>query len=254
MNAIGPEAWLVDISNTFTKCARLRGGRLGRVRRYPTARWTKARWLGAWRMAGSPALVVASSVVPAARASLARAVPGTHFLSGHSPFDLKLRYPSTRTLGADRLANAIAASRLYRPPIIVADLGTAATFDVIDGRGAYVGGVIAPGRSTMARALSAGTALLPEVAPHMPSRAIGKSTRGALRSGLAIGFAGSVSAIIAALRKDLAPSQTLVIATGGDAAFAHSHSFGIDRINPTLTLQGLAIVAEGISRTQKGLA
>src|SRR5512138_1948679 len=149
MRTAKPDAWLVDISNSFTKCAALRAGRIGPVRRYPTADWTGARWRAAWRSAGSPALVVASSVVPAARASLARALPATHFLSAKSPCGIRLRYPAAGTLGADRLANAIAASPLYRPPLIVADLGTAATFDVIDGSGAYVGGVIAPGRSAM---------------------------------------------------------------------------------------------------------
>lgn len=257
MSATPPHAWLVDVSNTFTKCATLRGRRLGRPRRYPTADWDRDRWLEAWRSAGSPTLVVASCVVPAARASLARALPDTHFLSPKSPTGLRLRYPGMRTLGADRLANVIAASRQCRPPTIVADLGTASTFDVIDSSGAYVGGVIAPGRLAMARALASATALLPEVVPAMPRTAIGKGTRGALRSGLAIGFAGLVSAIIGALRKDLAPARPVVIATGGDATFARRHVRGIERTSATLTLEGLACVAQTIvmrRMTQKGLA
>lgn len=248
MRPRAPVAWLVDISNTFTKCAVARGRRIGRVRRFPTEDWNPGRWRRAWRAAGSPPLVVASSVVPAARRSLARALPRTHFLSPESPCGIPLRYPAKATLGADRLANAIAAARLHAAPAIAADLGTAATFDVIDSAGAYVGGVIAPGRAALARALHAGTALLPHVAPSMPRSALGRGTRGAIRSGLAIGFAGMAAAIIAALRKQLAPTRPLVIATGGDAPFAARHVPGVDRLDARLTLRGLALVAEGLAR------
>jgi type III pantothenate kinase len=242
-----PTAWLIDISNTFTKCATARGRRLGRVRRYPTADWTVARWRRAWRAAGSPRSIVASCVVPAARRTLARALPAAHFLSHQSPCGIPLRYPGTRTLGADRLANAIAAARLHGAPAIAADFGTAATFDVIDAKGAYIGGAIAPGRATLAHALSDKTALLPLIQPDMPRRAIGRGTRDALRSGLAIGFAGLAAAILDALRKELAPANPVVIATGGDAPFARRHVPGIDRLDPRLTLRGLALVAEALA-------
>lgn len=258
MTAATPSAWLVDISNSFTKCAPARGRRIGQVSRFPTAGWSPRRWRRAWRAAGSPPLVVASCVVPAARRTLARALPGTHFLSPKSPCGIALRYPGAKTLGADRLANAIAASRLHAAPAIAADFGTAATFDVIDATGAFIGGVIAPGRSTLARALESATALLPHVRPTMPRRALGRGTRGAIRSGLAIGFAGLASAIITALRKEFAPDRPLVIATGGDAPFVRRHARGIDRVDPRLTLRGLALVAEALAQpvrtTQKGLA
>lgn len=248
MKPKSPAAWVIDISNTFTKCARARGRRIGRISRFPTARWNPARWRRAWRAAGSPPLVVASCVVPAARRSLAAALPTTHFLSPKSPCGIALRYPGKRTLGADRLANAIAAARLHAAPAIAADFGTAATFDAIDASGAFIGGVIAPGRATLARALHSSTALLPHVGPSMPRRPIGRGTRGAIRSGLAIGFAGLASAIIAALRKELAPARPIVIATGGDAPFARRHVQGIDRVDARLTLRGLALVADALAR------
>ncbi len=151
------------------------------------------------------------------------------------PVDL----PDPTEVGADRLINALAVVRGgYRLPAIVLDFGTATTFDVIDARGHYSGGAIAPGVHVSVAALSRAAARLPNAHIERPRQAIGTSTRAAMESGIYWGYIGAVERIVAMLSAELSAAP-FVLATGGLA-----HTFAADlpiiaAIDPDLTLKGL---------------
>ena len=149
-------------------------------------------------------------------------------------------------VGADRLVNTIAAHDRYATPLIVVDFGTATTFDVVDEDGNYRGGVIAPGVNLSLDALHQAAAKLPKVDVVKPPRVIGRSTIGAMQSGIYWGYVGMVEGLIGRIRAEMvgngigAPRQ--VIATGGLASLFSEATTAIDRIDDDLTLRGLAII------------
>ncbi len=157
------------------------------------------------------------------------------------PFEIKYPYP--REIGADRLANVAAANKRFGKAAIVVDMGTATTFDVIDTQGAYLGGVIAPGAHTAMANLSRKAARLFDVEPVKPDQAIGKTTAGALQSGLYYGTIGMIDNI---LRHIIAEMDTnpLIVTTGGDAELFAAGSELISENIPTLTLEGIALLAD----------
>lgn len=188
--------------------------------------------------------VVVSSVVPTATQRLREFFGDTMLNLRHDvELGIGVRYPRPETIGADRLANAVALAKLYGAPGVVIDFGTAVTFDIVAEDGAYVGGVIAPGLHLMTEYLHERTALLPRVELREPERAIGKSTEGAILSGAAIGYRGMVRGILQALKRELGnPSRLHVVATGGDAGWIASQMEEIDAVDKDLTLQGLRLV------------
>jgi len=145
-----------------------------------------------------------------------------------------------REIGADRLVNALAGFSIYGGPLIVVDFGSAVTFDVISEKGEYMGGAIAPGIRLSAQALAQKTALLPEVRPQVRPPVIGRSTRGAIASGLYHGFLGLVSEMVARISSELG-AKPRVIATGGDADIIAEEASEIEETVLDLTLQGLRI-------------
>ncbi len=144
-------------------------------------------------------------------------------------------------VGADRIANAVAAFERYGGPCIVADFGTATTFDVVSAEGDYVGGVISPGIEVSLDALTARAAKLIGVDLVEPEHAIGKSTTEALQAGAVYGFAGQVQGIVEAVWEELG-EQARVIATGGLAALIARHTAVIESVDEFLTLRGIEIV------------
>lgn len=188
--------------------------------------------------------VVASSVVPTATTKLQEHFGDGIILIRHDVgLGIGVRYPKPQSIGADRLANAVALAKLYGAPGVVIDFGTAVTFDIVETDSAYVGGVIAPGLRLMTDYLHERTALLPHVDLKEPVSAIGHSTEEAILSGAAIGYRGMVRGILEALKSEMKPSDKLhVIATGGDAAWIASKMPEIDAVDEDLTLQGLRLV------------
>jgi type III pantothenate kinase len=153
-------------------------------------------------------------------------------------------YPKPKSIGADRLANAVAVTELYGFPAIVVDFGTAVTFDIISSRRKYIGGVIAPGLEAITNFLYQRTALLPKISLKEPRRAIGKSTIEAMRSGAVIGYRGLVREILARIKAEqFARRKVYVVATGGYARLIAGQLPEIGAIRPHLTLEGLRIVA-----------
>jgi type III pantothenate kinase len=157
---------------------------------------------------------------------------------------MPIRYDNPHEVGADRIANALAAYDRVHGACVVVDFGTAITYDVISAAGEYLGGIITPGVEISLDALYERAAKLPKVEPLEPRALIGKSTVEAIRSGIAFGFAGQVEGIVGRLRQELGDG-TPVIATGGLAGvvvpFARAT---IDEVDDLLTLTGLRLIWE----------
>jgi type III pantothenate kinase len=144
-------------------------------------------------------------------------------------------------VGADRIVNAAAAYETYGGPCIVADYGTATTFDVINAEGDYIGGVIAPGIEVSLEALTTRAAKLIKVEVAEPEHAIGKSTTEALQSGAVYGFAGEIEGIVHAIWRELG-EEVQVVATGGLAELIARNTDVVSAVDQLLTLRGIEIV------------
>ncbi|HEX8145312.1 MAG TPA: type III pantothenate kinase [Pyrinomonadaceae bacterium] len=156
---------------------------------------------------------------------------------------LKILYQPPGDVGADRIVDAVAAIHKYGAPCIIVDFGTATTFDAINERGEYLGGVITPGITISSDALFARTARLPRVEIKRPSSVIGTSTIGSMQSGLYYGYAGLVDGILRRMIEELGGSPR-VIATGGLAPLIATGSELIETIDDTITLEGLRLIYE----------
>jgi len=148
-------------------------------------------------------------------------------------------YPKPTSIGADRLANSVAARQRFGTPVVVVDFGTAVTFDVVDGKGNYVGGIIAPGLAAMTNYLHEKTALLPKIKIREVRSAIGKSTEHAMLVGAVHGYRGLVRELIGELKRELRAKKLPVVATGGYAKLIASKLPEISAVAPDLTLEGL---------------
>ena len=157
---------------------------------------------------------------------------------------VRIQMDNPREVGADRIANAAAAHHLYRGPVIVADLGTATTFDTISKEGDYLGGAIAPGILTAAEALFTRASMLPRVELTHPKHAIGTNTIAAIQSGVIFGYVGLIEGVIARIQQELEEfgEKATVVATGGCAQLITKETSIIDIVNPDLTLIGLRLI------------
>jgi len=149
-----------------------------------------------------------------------------------------------KEVGADRIANALAAFSLYGGPSIVVDFGTSTNFDVISDKGEFLGGALAPGVEISLEALASRAAQLRKVEFVAPRSVIGKNTVEALQSGALYGFAGQVDGIVSRIVAELGGTVTAVIATGGLAPVVIPESRTVTVHRPDLTLQGLRLVYE----------
>ena len=188
-----------------------------------------------------PAAAVLSCVVPALERPWKAALFRTCLKTG-----MPVRYDDPAEIGPDRIADAVAARAVYGSPCIVIDLGTTTNIEVIDARGTFVGGVIAPGLALGARSLSAAAARLPQVEPSAPTHVIGRNTREAMRSGVVLGevarIDGMLDMVLAEMRATKASGEgdVPIVITGDDAealAALVGHSLTVD---DALTLRGLA--------------
>jgi type III pantothenate kinase len=241
---------LLDIGNTHTHLGLGNATRVIRQANIATKTWLDGaapqrvrQFIGK----GSVDSVALCSVVPRATA---RALAALRPLSTHilelTPRTLRgvgINYPNPRTIGPDRLANAVAVRHHFGAPAVVVDFGTAVTFDVVDRHGDYVGGIIAPGLEVMTDYLHEKTALLPRIVIREPAAVIGRSTRQAMLIGAVHGYRGLIRALLASLRKELASPNLPVVATGGYAKLMARDMPEITTVDPRLTLEGLRLVA-----------
>ncbi|MFQ6029377.1 MAG: type III pantothenate kinase [Dehalococcoidia bacterium] len=156
---------------------------------------------------------------------------------------LRILYDNPRDVGADRIADAVAAVQLYTAPLIVVDLGTATVFDAVSREGDYLGGAIAPGISLASDALFFNTSQLRRVELVAPQSAIGHNTVAAVQSGLVYGYAALVTGMVELFKKEIG-SDAQVIGTGGLVRVIAGETPVFDDINPNLTLIGLRLIYE----------
>jgi len=239
--------FLIDVGNTSVTMGLWTGGRIARRSRLQTAACSAENIRRAVvKLAGrsQPDSAVYCSVVPSVNkrwlGELNRVVSGRTIVVTHKlKLGVKIRYPRPATIGADRLADACAVAWRHGVPAIVADFGTALTFDVISADGAYVGGAIAPGLSLMTDYLYEKTALLPRLRRLHPYSGIGRSTEEAMRVGAVVGYRGLIRETVQYLMHAMGAKKVTLCATGGNAAEALR---GLDMkfiIEPDLTLYGL---------------
>ena len=152
-----------------------------------------------------------------------------------------LQCENPKEVGADRIANAVAAIDEYSGPLVVVDFGTATTFDVITAKAEFRGGVIVPGVQLSADALFENCAKLPRVDITTPPQVIGRDTVGNIRSGLTYGYADLVDGLVRRIAKEMGETPT-VVATGGLAGLIADISTSIQHVDPFLTLKGLKLI------------
>ena len=164
---------------------------------------------------------------------------------GDADYAMEIDVPDPRSLGADRAVNAIAAHARHPGDLIVIDFGTATTIDFIDFNGTYKGGVIAPGINLSLDALVGNTAKLPRIAIEAPrsTSVIGTTTEDQMLIGVFWGYVALIEGLTARMKAEIGRPAT-VIATGGLAALFHEASAIFDIVEPDLTLEGIAILAE----------
>lgn len=160
-----------------------------------------------------------------------------------TPLPIKIDIDHPEQLGADRIANAVAGQAKFSGAVIIVDFGTATTFDVVNGKGAYIGGVIIPGPETAMAELARKAARLFEVRLERPKTVIGRSTASAMKSGMYYGTIGQVDFIIDQIIKEAGFKSCTVVATGGLAEGVVGGSRHIKETIPTLTLEGLRLIS-----------
>ncbi len=156
---------------------------------------------------------------------------------------VRLRVDNPAEVGADRIANTLAAHRRYGGPLVIVDFGTTTNFDVVSEEGDFLGGSFAPGLEVSAESLFGRASKLFRVSLTPPAAAIGKNTADCLRSGIVFGYVGLVEGLLARIVAEL-PSTPRVIATGGLAATIAPLARGIEKVDEDLTLEGLRMLYE----------
>jgi type III pantothenate kinase len=249
----------IDVGNTHCVFGVWNGSRWVAQWRHATDPETTEDQLGAWlrtmfEMAGLPwkvEQVVCACVVPPMVEPIRLlserwlGVPAT-FLRDGAAFGLTVLYEPPTSVGADRLANALGALSLLKPPLIVVDFGTGTNFDAVDRDGRYVGGAIMPGILVGSEALFRRAAKLPHVdglSLRAPERAIGRSTVQSLQSGIVLGYAAAIDGLVAKMDAELGGGSK-VVATGGLGGMFLDLCDRIESFQTTLTLDGLRIAAE----------
>jgi len=235
----------IDVGNTNTVLGCFEGKRLVRTWRIPSTPQALKSWFKKSFKADG---VIASSVVPNLKEPidrLSKTLTGGKalFVSYSMKLPIRVRLQKTSSVGQDRIVNAAAAYARWRCGLIVVDLGTATTCDVVTPKGDYIGGTISPGIGIANLALHEKTALLPLVPIAKPQRAVGRNTFEAIQSGVFYGYVGLIDGLVERLRREL-KFPLKVIATGGLSTVIGPSCRSIDLVDPDLTLKGLWLLAQ----------
>ena len=163
-----------------------------------------------------------------------------HLVDGRSKLPITLDVDEPLTVGADRIVNTLAASRVYKRDAIVVDLGTATTFDCITADGVFLGGVIAPGVLMMAESLTRKTSKLPATELQLPKQIIGRRTEECIRAGVMYGAAEQIDGLVRRIKAEWPRKETpIVVATGGLSETFQPLCRELEALDPFLTLRGL---------------
>ncbi len=241
---------LFDIGNTHTHLGLGDDERVVKHTNIPTAKWFGGgaaalvkRFVGRNNLDGAMVCSVVPRATPLARKTARDAWNLEAIeLNAKTTRGVGINYPNPKTIGADRLANAVAAYKRFGAPVVVVDFGTAVTFDVVDEAGNYTGGIIAPGLAAMTDYLHEKTALLPRIKIAEPKQVIGKSTEQAMLSGAVFGYRGLVRELIHELKREMKAPHLPVVGTGGYAELIAAGLPEISTVEPNLTLEGLRLV------------
>lgn len=191
--------------------------------------------------------IIVSSVIPTLNYTICHMC---EYFFGISPLmvgpgiktGLNIKVENPKEVGADRIVNSVAAYKKYGGPVIVIDFGTATTFNVVDGSGAFIGGVIAPGIKTSLSGLVSSTAQLPMIELVPPKKAVAKNTEANMQAGIIFGFSGLVDNIVGKIKKELGDDGVKVVATGGLGEIIAKETKSISLVDRTLTLFGLKLI------------
>lgn len=243
----------VDIGNTTISFASVKGASVTRVVRIETAtsqsQLTKALEKICRSMARGCTAVVISSVVPQATAIVEHFFHkrGVEVLVAGRDVKVPIKnlYSNPKQVGQDRLVGAYAALQLYGKPVIVIDLGTAITFDVVSAKGEYLGGAIVPGLRLSAESLFLKTALLPQIAIKAPKSVIGKTTQESILSGLFYGYGSLCRGFIELISAQLHAKPKVVMTGGHTQLMKKFISPQVRIIDENLVHKGLALLADG---------
>ena len=240
---------LLDIGNTHSHFGACTEQKIKVDAKMPTDYWQKKRarkWLADFIGKTNINQAIVCNVVPGRARQVAEVLHGMGIdicELTHKNCGIQIDYPRPSTIGGDRLANARAGLNEFGSPIVIVDFGTAVTFDIINGLGKYVGGVIAPGLSAMTEYLHEKTALLPKVKLRNPRTVIGKTTKQAMQIGAVCGYRGLVQGLISEIKSSLQQRQLSVVATGGYASLIAHNICEINAVRPRLTLDGLRLAS-----------
>lgn len=152
---------------------------------------------------------------------------------------MNLKVDNAKEVGADRVVNNVSAVKKYGAPLIIIDFGTATTFNVIDAKSQFIGGVIAPGIKGSLDSLVNGTSKLPRVEIERPEKVIGTNTVTNMQAGIVYGFAGLVEYIVKKIKREMKVDNIKTIATGGFSEVIAGEISCIDVVDKLLTLEGL---------------
>ena len=155
---------------------------------------------------------------------------------------LRIELPNPKQVGADRIVDAVAAYELYGGPVLVMDFGTATTYDIVDGTGAFIGGITAPGIRTAGKALWQDAAKLPEIEIAKPEKVVGTDTITSMQSGLVYGQIGQTEYLVKKVKEETGLTDLKVVATGGLGRIIAEATDAIDIYDANLTLKGIYLV------------
>jgi type III pantothenate kinase len=247
----------VDVGNTHTVLGLYQGTELAHSYRIESSKGRTADELLVFLLtlmdvasvprSGVDATIIAS-VVPALTDVVGTAARRAF---GHEPMivgpgiktGMPILYENPREVGADRIANAVAAYERVKGAVCVVDFGTGTNFDCVSKKGEFLGGVIAPGMQISAEALFSRAARLARIPIQKPPKAIGKSTAHSVQSGIVFGYVGLVDGLVDRIRAEIG-DPCRVLATGGLATLIAPESRTIEAVLPDLTLEGLRILYE----------
>lgn len=247
---------LFDIGNTHTHLALANHQRVLRQLNIRTSDWFDgkaskliSRFVNRANIEGAAMCSVVPHATPLVHSFCQKTLDVRCFeLTAKTVHGVGIDYPEPESIGPDRLANAVAVKHHFGAPSVVVDFGTAVTFDVVDAKGNYVGGIITPGLAAMTDYLHEKTALLPKIEIREVRGVIGKNTKQAMLIGAVHGYRGLIRELLSELKRELRCENLPVIATGGYAKLMARKLPEIVAVDPLLTVEGLRLVWENSAR------